>query len=308
MKKYSNLIIVILSFSTLILILLNKTLISKTIITSFSIWFNTLVPSMFPMFILSDILINYNFTEYIPKKIVDFISKIFNISSTAVLIIFLSMVSGFPTNAINIKNSVDKKLISKEEAEHLLLFNHFANPLFVLETIGTFYLNNTNYGIIILVSHILSNIIIGILFRKKNHYSLNNYTCKMDKSQSFSNVISNSITKSINSLLMISGTVTLFLILGTLIINIFNLNSYLSVLLQGILEMTMSIASLAILNISNIIKVVVTTMIISFGGLSIHLQVYSSLDNKIKYRNYFIGRVYQTLISGIISMLIMIIT
>lgn len=305
MKKYSNLIIVFLSFVTLILILLNKTLVSKTVITSFGIWFNTLVPSMFPMFILSDILISYNFTDYIPKKIVNFISKIFNISNNAVLIIFLSMISGFPTNAINVKNALDNKLISKKESEHLLLFNHFANPLFVLSTIGTFYLNNTKYGIIILVSHVLSNIVIGILFRKRNNYSIDNYISKNCKSQSFGNVISDSINKSINSLLMISGTVTLFLILSTLIINIFNLNGYLSILLQGILEMTMSIASLSITNISDIIKVVAATMIISFGGLSIHLQVYSSLDDEIRYKNYFIGRILQTFISGIISLLFM---
>ena len=235
MKKYSNLIVVILSFTTLILILFNKTLVSKTIITSFSIWFNTLVPSMFPMFVLSDILISYNFAEYIPNKIVNFFSKIFNISRNAALIVFLSIISGFPTNAINIKNSYDTGLISKKEAEHLLLFNHFANPLFVLETIGTFYLNSNRYGIVVLVSHILSNFVIGILFRNKNHYSLDNYISKNDKSQSFGNVISVSIKKAINSIFMVSGTVTLFLILSTLIINVFNLNDYLSLIVQGIL-------------------------------------------------------------------------
>lgn len=305
MKKYSNLIIVIFSFITLILILLNKSLISKTIITSFSIWFNTLVPSMFPMFILSDILINYNFTEYIPTKLINFVSKLFNISKNAVLIVFLSMISGVPANAVNIKNAYDKNLISKDEAEHLLLFNHFANPLFVLETVGVFYLNNNKYGIIILVSHILSNIIIGIIFRNKNHYSKDNYISKNNKSQNFGNVLSLSIKKTINSLLMVSGTITLFLVLSTLIINVFNLNSYLSILVQGILEMTMSIANLSLLNISDALKVVFATMIISFGGLSIHLQVISSLDDNIKYRNYLLGRICQMIISGIISFLIM---
>ena len=307
MKKYSNLIIVILSFITLILILLNKTLVSKTIINSFGIWFNTLVPSMFPMFILSNILISYNFTEYIPKKIVNFFSNFFSISNNAVLIIFLSMISGFPANAINVKNALDNKLISNKEAEHLLFFNHFANPLFVLGTIGSFYLNNTKYGIIILISHILSNIIIGILFRKRSNYSINNYISKNCKSQSFGSIISDSINKSINSLFMISGTVTLFLILSNLIINVFNLNGYLSIFLQGILEMTMSIASLSILNINSVMKVVISTMIISFGGLSIHLQVYSSLNEEIKYKNYLIGRILQMFISAIISFILMII-
>lgn len=305
MKKYSNLIIIILSFITLVLVLLNKSLISKTVITSFSIWFNTLVPSMFPMFILSDILINYNFTEYIPKKIVNFFSKLFNISSQAVLIVLLSMISGFPSNAINIKSAYDKNLISKEEAEHLLLFTHFANPLFILQTVGSFYLNNNKYGIIILISHLLSSIIIGVLFRKKNNYSKINYISKNNKSQSFGTVISNSINKTINSLLMISGTITLFLILSTLIINIFKLNNTLSILIQGILEMTMSISNLSLLNINDITKVVITSMIISFGGLSIHMQVFSSLDEKIKYKNYFIGRLYQTIISGVLAFIIM---
>ena len=294
------------SFITLILILLNKSLVSKTIITSFSIWFNTLVPSMFPMIILSDILISYNFTEYIPKKIINLISKIFNISNSASLIIILSMISGFPTNAINIKNAYDKNLISKKESEHLLLFNHFPNPLFILETIGNFYLNNNTYGIIILISLILSNIIIGILFRNKNNYSTNNYISKNTKSQNFGNILSNSITKTINSLLMISGTITLFLILSTLIINVFKLNSYLSIIVQGILEMTMSIAALTSLNINDITKVIISTIIISFGGLSIHLQVFSSLEEKIKYKNYFIGRIYQTLIAALISFILMI--
>lgn len=305
MKKYSNLIIIILSFITLVLVLLNKSLISKTVITSFSIWFNTLVPSMFPMFILSDILINYNFTEYIPKKIVNFFSKLFNISSQAVLIVLLSMISGFPSNAINIKSAYDKNLISKEEAEHLLLFTHFANPLFILQTVGSFYLNNNKYGIIILISHLLSSIIIGVLFRKKNNYSKINYISKNNKSQSFGTVISNSINKTINSLLIISGTITLFLILSTLIINIFKLNNTLSILIQGILEMTMSISNLSLLNINDITKVVTTSMIISFGGLSIHMQVFSSLDEKIKYKNYFIGRLYQTIISGVLAFIIM---
>ena len=125
MKKYSNLIIVMITFIILILILFNKEIVSNTIITSFYIWFNTLVPSMLPMFILSDILINYNFISFIPDKITNIISKIFNISKEAVLVLFISLIAGFPSNGTAIKTSYDLKLISKEEASHLLLFVHF---------------------------------------------------------------------------------------------------------------------------------------------------------------------------------------
>ena len=305
MKKYSDLLIIITSIILLIFIFINKALISHTVLLSFHIWFNTLVPSLLPMFILSDILINYHFIDYIPEKIIKAISKIFNISKSAVLVLLLSLISGFPSNARNIKTAYDMNYLTKDESEHLLFFNHFANPLFVLTTVGVFFLNNKLYGIIILGSHILGNVIIGILFRNKNNPTKSNSITKNSQSQNFGSILSKSIKKTIDSLLMISVTVTIFLIISTLISNIFNLNSYVSVFVKSILEITMGLSELAKLNISDIWKVVLSTMIISFVGLSIHLQVITSLDEKIKYRKYFVGRIYHLLISGAISYIIM---
>ena len=57
MKKYSNELIVIITFLIFIFILINRDLMTETILSSFYIWYNTLVPSMFPMIIISDILI-----------------------------------------------------------------------------------------------------------------------------------------------------------------------------------------------------------------------------------------------------------
>ena len=291
------------TFIILILILFNKEIVSNTIITSFYIWFNTLVPSMLPMFILSDILINYNFISFIPNKITNIISKIFNISKGAVLVLFISLIAGFPSNGTAIKTSYDLKLISKEEASHLLLFVHFANPLFILQTIGIFYLKNNSFGIIILISHVLSAFLIGIILRNKNHPTKDNYISKNNKSQSFTTIFSSSIKKSINTLLMVSGTVTSFLIISTLICHIFDLNVYLETFVKSTLEMTMGLSSLSNLLICDIYKVVLSTAIISFGGLSIHLQVASVIDD-IPYTNYLKGRLLHLVISSLTSFLI----
>lgn len=301
MKKYSNQIIVILTFITLILVLLNKNLVSDSILSSLYIWYNTLVPSMFPMIILSDILITYN-TNILPNFITKYISKIFNISNNAVIIFILSLISGFPTNAIIIKKALSASTITKEEANHLLLFCNFASPLFILQTLGAFYLKNTTLSIIILISHILSNIIIGIIFRKNNHPN-NNYIIESNKSQNFGDVLSSSIYKSVNALLLIAGTVTLFLILTTLITHIFNLNTYLSLFIRSLLEMTMSLSYLSNLNKNDTLKVVLSSIIISFSGLSIHLQVISSFED-IKYKYYLKGRLLSSILSGIISFIL----
>ena len=301
MKKYSNLIINLITFFILILILFNKSLVSTTITSSFYIWFNTLVPSMLPMFILSDILINYNFIEYIPKRITNFIRKLFNISNNSVLILFISCISGFPGNARALKEAYDLNLISKEEVEHLLLFNHFPNPLFVLQTVGVFYLKDDILGIIILVSIYISNTIIGIIYRRKVNYITN-----INKSQSFMNVFSNSIKKSINTLLMISGIVTSFLIISTLICHILNFDGIIAMLIKGILEMTMGLSLLSYLDISNFIKLIIATFIISFGGISIHLQIISILED-ISYFKYLKGRIIGSIISCLISIILFIV-
>lgn len=304
MKKYSNQIIVIITFIILIFIFFNRDIVSNTVISSFYIWFNTLVPSMFPMFVTSDILISCNFVMYIPRFITSFFMKIFNVSKEAVLTILISLVAGFPNNALAIKTSYDAGFISKRECEHLLYICHFANPLFVLETVGVFYLKSNTYGIIILVSNILSAIGVGVILRKRNIPTSNNYISKRSNCQNFGSLLSNSIKKSVNTLLMISGVITSFLIVSSLICYNFNFNDYISTIIKGIMEMTMGIRSLSLLNIKDIYMVMFSSAILSFGGLSIHMQVISILDDKIRYCNYFVGRVYQVILSIVISVIL----
>lgn len=301
MKKYSNQIIAITTFIILIFILFNRDIVSNTVISSFYIWFNTLVPSMFPMFVTSEILINANFVLYVPRFITNFFMRIFNVSKEAVLTILISLIAGFPNNALAIKTSFDGGFISKRECEHLLYICHFANPLFVLETVGVFYLKNNIYGVIILVSNIISSFIIGIILRRRNIPTNNKYISKKVNCQSFGTLLSNSIKKSVNTLLMISGVIASFLIVSSLICYIFNFNDYIRTFIYGLFEMTMGIRSLSLLNILDIYKVMLSSVILSFGGLSIHLQVISILDDKIRYRNYFIGRIYQAIISLTLS-------
>lgn len=304
MKKYSNLLIVIFSTLFLIFIMLNRELVSETILYSFYIWYNTLVPSMAPMIILADILITYHFENYLPKGIIKIFTKLFNISKEAVVTLLLSLVSGFPANAININKAYTMGIIPAEEAEHLLLFTHFANPLFVIGTIGSFFLGNIKYGYIILISHVMSSFLIGIILRKKNVPSSFNYSMKKEESQSFGVVLSSSIKKCVNSLLMVGGTVSIFLVFSTLLCKVIGVQGIASALIKGILEMTMGLAEIAKLNISTVFKIGLSTFIISFGGLSIHLQVISSLANEIKYKNYFIGRILQSIISTLIAVII----
>lgn len=301
MKKYSNFLIVIITLFFLIEIFTNKNLIFNTISFSLDIWVNNLIPSLFPMFILSDILITYNFVKYIPKWFINIFSYLFNIKKECTLVFFLSMLSGFPTNAKNIRKLYDMNIINGREASHMLMFTHFSNPLFILGTLSIFFLNNKKLGIIILLSHYLSNFIIGVIVRKLNNIS-NNTSNEKEKKLYFGPVFVNAIKSSIDTLLLILGTLTCFLIISSIIINRFDLNSYNSLLIKSILEITMGLKELSLFSFSNLTKVILSSCILSFGGLSVHMQVISQLiDTNISYKSFFIGRILQVFISLILS-------
>ena len=303
-KIFNNLVVI--SFLILFLeVLFNKSIIFDTISYSLNIWVNNLIPSMFPFFIISDILINYGFIKLIPKFIKNIFSNLFNVGDNLISIFFLSILSGFPSSARITRNLYDKKIIDVNEANHILMFTHFANPLFILSTVGITFLGYEKYGIIILISHYLGNVIIGIIFRSHFYNNHTNYNSITNKSQSFSNILIKSIKSSIDTLLLILGTLTCFLIISSLIINRLNLSLYPASIIKGILEMTMGLNSLSLLNIPYIYKVVISTMFISFGGLAIHMQVISQIvDTDISYHYFFIARIIHSIISGSICYLL----
>lgn len=300
-KKILDLFIVI-SFAVLLLeVLFHKSLISSTILYSLNVWVNSLIPSMFPFFVISDILIQYHITNYIPKFLKKTFCFLFRVSEPVVTVFFLSCVSGFPSAARNVRSLYDQKLITDEEASHALLFTHFANPMFVLGVVGEAFLKNGMYGYVILISHYLGNLIIGIITRWYRTRDYAHYTLSRDKSQNFSSIFIHSIKSSIDTLLMILGTLTSFLIVSSLVIENFYLNDYHGMFFKGIMEMTMGLNSLSLLGIGDIYKVIIATMFLSFGGLSVHLQVISNLiDTKISYHSFLVARVFHAIISGVI--------
>ena len=122
------------------------------------------------------------------------------------------------------------------------------------------------------------------------------------KNDNFGLVLTNAIKNAIETLLSILGIITIYLIFTTLLSNSFSLNDFLLSLLSGFIEMTQGLKYVSILNISLKFKTILSCMILSFGGLSVHMQVLSIIsDTKINFLPFFTCRIIHSLLSGIIS-------
>ncbi len=313
-RKVTSIIIILLLLSLTILILIYSRDVIKTVNFSFNIWTRNLIPAIFPFFIISDLLINYGAVEVVSELCKKSMNRLFNLSGSASFILFMSMVSGFPSAAKYTKELYDKKLITKIEAEQVLTFTHFSNPLFIIGTIGIIYLNNLKIGVYILLCHYLTNFIVALLFRNYNKVPIREtkpnlgkviddiHQKRINSQKTFSGILANSIINSFYTLILIFGTITFFLIITTILNNILQLNSYHQTILNGIFEMTQGLKYTSELSIPLVYKATLATFFISFGGLSVHIQTLGILSNtKIKYYPFLIARIIH---GGIASLLI----
>ena len=238
--------------------------------------------------------------------------NLFYLPKEASFAFFTSLISGFPSGSKYVKDLLDKNLISENDANYLIMFTHYSNPLFIVSTIGILLLNNVKAGYIILFSHIISNILIAFIFRqkKKISYKKERLTFIIDKiidkkKEKFITTLINSIWKSFKVLVNMLGIIMFFLIITTLINNILNLGFLSKALLSGFLEMTQGVKYIASSNLSLNIKMAIIGSIISFSGLSVHFQVKSIIDeSKIKYKNFLKARIIQAFLCFFITLIL----
>ena len=311
MKYFKSTLIMIFLIFLCFEILTESNSILNSVTFSLDIFKKNIFPSLFPFFVLSNLMIKYGFVELIGNFSKGFMNKLFKINGKCAFIFIMSIISGNPSNAKYTRELYLNNDINKYEATKILSYSCFASPLFILVTTTTL-LGNKKIGFLILICHYLSNIIIGIILRfyhpSKKEDKTNLKYCirkmhekRISNKENFGQIITNSLIESINNLLLIMGVITISLVLTTIIDNNISLNSTLQSILNGFIEMTQGLKYISIEPLSLKLKTTLFTMILSFGGLSVHMQIMSILsDTDIKYLPFLISRIVSSLISSLL--------
>ena len=166
---------------------------------------------------------------------------------------------------------------------NIILYTNFVNPIFLICTVGGIYLKNIKITLIILISHYLSNIIIGILLKKNTIITENKL---IENNDSFLKIYNSSIKDTIYTLSIIFSNILFFSIILSLITNIIHIKEPINSLLIGLIEFSSGIYNISYLNISLFSKGLFILVIITFGSFSIHMQIISLND---KILNVFIA-------------------
>ena len=289
-KNIGNLIILVTLSIFLGICLINTKEIVENILIYTNLFITKLFPSSFLFLILSSLLMDYHFAYHF--------QKILKLKSSYLYFFLISLISGFPSGSIYIKEGLEKKIIKKEEGEKILLYTHFPNPLFIFSTIKQVIKSN-HLTILLYLSILISNLILLLLSKKKKKEIF--YERIYPKN--FSDSLTKAILKTTKTLIMIYGTSLFFYLISIYISKLFAYNTYLYVVMNGFFDLTNGVTKTALLN-SNYYRALLILLFVSFGGLSIHMQVKSILsDTEIPYKVFLKGRILGTILSLLIFMM-----
>lgn len=300
--------------------------------TGLTLWAKNVVPALFPFFIATELL-NYTSVPYYLGKLTNkFMRPLFNVPGEGSYAFIMGIISGYPVGAKIINKFIEDGTCTKAEAERMLAFSNNSGPLFIIGTVGISLFGDATIGAILFVTHLLSCITVGLIFGILSKYNLNWIKSKRNlrnDAYSYSNsynisdlgtILSNSITNSISTILLIGG----FIVLFSIIISILNSLNFIDFIakvfytigipieygksiLTGLLELTNGVNAVSAIHSKHMSsQIIVAAFLLGFAGFSIFLQIFSiAAKNNLSMKPYFVGKIFQGLIAAIYTFVIL---
>lgn len=89
-----------------------------------TLWANSIVPSLFPFFVATEMLSQTNIPYYLGKIFNIFMKPIFNVGGEGSFALIMGIISGYPIGAKIACNFRQNNILSKEDCERLLSFTN----------------------------------------------------------------------------------------------------------------------------------------------------------------------------------------
>lgn len=282
----------------------------KSAQNAYMLWVNNVIPSLLPFFICIELLKQTNFINFIGKLLTPIMRPIFNVPGSGAFALVMGITSGYPVGAKVASDLYKDNLCSKIEAERLISFTNSSGPLFIISSVGIGMFNNEKIGLMLLFTHFLASLTVGIIFKHYKSNSTSNiisHSSKKANNINLSNIgmyMAEAINKSISTLLLICGYIVFFAVLNEIltVTLLRNINNDLIIsLINGFLEITSGLKKISLLENYKLKFILpLASLILGFGGISVHMQVASIIsESKLSMKPYLIGKTLQGIISAI---------
>ncbi len=295
MKQYASAFVLILFFFV-ILIFPSQTLYGAS--KGLLLWFNTLLPTLLPFLILTNLLIHTNAVHFISRFTGPLFQKFFGVSPNGSFAVLAGFLCGYPVGAKVTADLVRTNKISLNEGKYLLSFCNNTSPAFITSYIVIQNLKDKSLLLQTLFILYLSPIVCSFFFRKLYPPIAIDNTFMENTGFHFSfSFVDECIMNAFETITKVGGYIILFSVL----ISLGNLTPF-SMMLP-LLEITNGIPLLLNAIPDFTVSYILTLALTSFGGICAVFQTNSMLEGtRLTIGPYIIEKLITALVTSFFAL------
>ncbi|MHA0858150.1 sporulation integral membrane protein YlbJ [Paenibacillus sp. CMAA1364] len=164
-KNYGILVIIILLIGILSLMVVYPVAYLDASIRGLAIWWDVLFPSLFPFFIISEVLLGIGVVHLIGTLLDPIMRPVFRIPGSGGFVAAMGYVSGYPIGAKLTAQLWEQKMINRDEGERLVAFTTSSDPIFLIGAVSIGFFHNQLIVPVLAIAHYGGGLLVGILMR-----------------------------------------------------------------------------------------------------------------------------------------------
>ena len=286
--------------------------------------YNVILPSLFPFFILTSLVISLGLAGYLGRLLEPVMRPLFHVGGPCAAALALGFVGGYPVGARAALTLYEEGQCTKTECERLLAFCNNSGPAFILGVVGAGVFADSRVGLLLCLVHALASFCVGLVFRfyrirdKGSGERASSPIAAQRFTTAFTGAVKGAVTSTLNicafvvcftviiRLCFLSGILpALAALLGRVFSPLGFTQQWAQRLLTGLLELSSGVAALSG-DGSFTGRASMAAFLLGWAGISVHCQVLSFLgESGLNTRTYIGGKLLHGVFSAGLTALLL---
>lgn len=235
-----------------------------------------IMPSLFAFSVSAKILVSSGVCEGLSKTPLRRLFPLLGVSASGFSALIIGFLSGFPTGAAVLADSVSRGGMSREEAAGLLPFCNNAGASFVIGTVGILIFDSAEIGRMLFLAQITASLFAVVLTAKRRAAFLSTYALSRKTPDSTWSIFTSAVARGALSMVSVCGYVIFFSVVTGMFLRILDaflpFSDVFFAFLSGISELSSGVSMLSELDLPHFGKLILCGALLGFGGISVFLQ------------------------------------
>ena len=275
------------------------------------LWFHTVLPSLLPFMILSNVLIGANVVSQLMRPFSGFFRHVLGLSPEGGYAWLLGLFCGFPMGARLTGDMYRQHRISREEAVYLLTFANQSSPMFLSTYVVLHGLGDSTLTLPVFVIFYASAFLTSLVFRiRSRRFGLPPSKPKKEvpEQTSYGNLLNTSIMNGFEIITRLGGYIILFSILAGIVLQLPAPLRTAAPFLSGLTEITTGIHTISGTTLPLQVKFTAIVCCTAFGGFSTVAQTSCMLNGTgLSIFTYLKGKLVNATVAGLLCLVVFVV-